>query len=50
VASLEQIKIVIEIDIERAMIEKNIAYRVYSRSKTAADRERYKTLRKRVNY
>jgi hypothetical protein len=32
------------------MIERNIAYRVWRRRKTVADRERYKTLRKRVNY
>jgi hypothetical protein len=34
------------IDIKRAMIERNIAYRVWRRRKTAADREKYKTLRK----
>jgi hypothetical protein len=38
------------IGIERAMIERNIAYRVCRRRKTAADRERYRTLRKLVNY
>jgi hypothetical protein len=38
------------IDIERARIEKNIAYRVWRRRKTTIDRERYKTQRKQVNY
>jgi hypothetical protein len=32
------------------MIERNIAYRMWRRKKTAADRQRYKTLRKQVNY
>jgi Reverse transcriptase (RNA-dependent DNA polymerase) len=37
-------------DIERAIIERNIAYRVWRRRKTTADRERYKAQRKHVNY
>jgi hypothetical protein len=37
------------IDIERAIIERNIAYRVWRGRKPAVDREKYKTLRKRVN-
>jgi hypothetical protein len=37
------------IDIVRAMIERNITYRVWRRKKTTLDRERYKAQRKRVN-
>jgi hypothetical protein len=34
------------IDIERAMIERNIAYRVWRRRKTTLDRQRYQAQRK----
>jgi hypothetical protein len=37
------------IDVERAMIERDIAYRVWKRRRTA-DRIRYKEQRRRVNY
>jgi Reverse transcriptase (RNA-dependent DNA polymerase) len=39
----------ISIDIERAMIVRNIAYRVWKRRRTVADHERYKYQRKLVN-
>jgi hypothetical protein len=39
----------VTIDIERAIIERNIAYHVWKRRRTAADRERYKSQRKIVN-
>jgi hypothetical protein len=38
------------IDIERGMIERNIAYRVWRRRKATLDREKYKAQRKGVNY
>jgi hypothetical protein len=37
-------------DIERAMVERDIAYRVWRRRRRDQDRNRYKEQRKRVNY
>jgi hypothetical protein len=37
-------------DVEKAMIEENIANRVWKRRKTTADRTRYKKQRRQVNY
>jgi hypothetical protein len=37
-------------DVEKAMIERNIAYRIWKRRNTAANRTRYKELRRQVNY
>jgi hypothetical protein len=37
-------------DVEKALVERNIAYRVWKRRKTAAYRTRYKELRRQVNY
>jgi hypothetical protein len=37
-------------DVERAMFERNIAYRVWRRRKLPADRTRYREQRKKVNY
>jgi Reverse transcriptase (RNA-dependent DNA polymerase) len=37
-------------DVEKAVIERNIAYRVWKRRKTISDRNRYKDLRRRVHY
>jgi hypothetical protein len=38
-------------DVEEAMIESNITYRIWKRRKTAADKTtRYKKLRRQVNY
>jgi hypothetical protein len=37
-------------DIERAIVERNIAYRVWKRRRTVADRERYKVQRRQVNF
>jgi hypothetical protein len=34
------------IDVKRAMIERNIAYRVWKKRRTAADRRRYKEQRR----
>jgi hypothetical protein len=37
-------------DVEHAIVERDIAYRVWKRQKTPADRTRYKEQRKKVNY
>jgi hypothetical protein len=37
-------------DVKRATVERDIAYRVWKRRKTLADRTRYKEQRKKVNY
>jgi hypothetical protein len=37
-------------DIEKAVIERNIAYKVWKVRKTTTDRDRYKEQRRRVNY
>jgi hypothetical protein len=37
-------------DIEKAMVERNIANRVWRRWRTTADRDRYKDSMRRVNY
>jgi hypothetical protein len=36
--------------VEIAMMERNIAYRVWKRRKPAADRTRYKVLQRQINY
>jgi hypothetical protein len=38
------------IDIERTMIERNIAFKVWRRRKTTLERERFISQRKRVDY
>jgi hypothetical protein len=37
-------------DIERAIVERDIAYRVWKRRRRDQDKNRYKAQRKRVNY